>query len=117
MCFQQDETTSHSTLAKRALLHENVSGGMILTLNDINANNPLSLDQLKANIRDAIVEILPDMCRKVIQNNRKRRHTLRKDESSVVRQAMPWNPLDGIGRRKGKPCETCRRTVERECKN
>ena len=44
-------------------------------------------------------------------------HTLRKDVSSVARQAMQWNPLDGIGRRKGRPCETCRRTVERECKN
>ena len=29
-------------------------------------------------------------------------HTLRKDESSVVRQAMQRNSLDGIGRRKGK---------------
>ena len=27
-------------------------------------------------------------------------HTLRKDESSVDRQAMQWNPLDGIGRKK-----------------
>ena len=44
-------------------------------------------------------------------------HTLRKDESSVARQAMQWNPLDGIGRKTGRPCETCRRTVERECKN
>ena len=39
------------------------------------------------------------------------KHTLRKDESSVARQAMQWNPLDGIGRRKGRPCETWRRTV------
>ena len=38
-------------------------------------------------------------------------HTLRKDES------MQWNPLDGIGRKKGRHCETWRRTVERECKN
>ena len=44
-------------------------------------------------------------------------HTLRKDESSVARQAMQWNPLDGIGTKKGRPCETWRRTVERECKN
>ena len=29
-------------------------------------------------------------------------HTLRKDESSVARQALQWNPLDGIGRRKGE---------------
>ena len=43
-------------------------------------------------------------------------HTLRKDESSVARQAMQWNPLDGIIK-KGRPCETWRRTVERECKN
>ena len=40
-----------------------------------------------------------------------------KVEYSVARQAMQWNPLDGIGRRKGRPCETWRRTVERECKN
>ena len=40
--------------------------------------------------------------------------TQRKDVSSV---AMQWNPLDGIGRKKGRPCETWRRTVERECKN
>ena len=33
-------------------------------------------------------------------------YTLRKDESSVARQAMQWNPLDGIGRKKGRPCET-----------
>ena len=44
-------------------------------------------------------------------------HTLRNDESSVARQAMQWNPLDGIGRKKGRPCEIWRRTVERECKN
>ena len=37
--------------------------------------------------------------------------------STVARQAMQWNPLDGIGRKKGRPCETWRRTVERECKN
>ena len=41
-------------------------------------------------------------------------HTLRNDESSVARQAMQWNPLDSIGRKKGRPCETWRR---RECKN
>ena len=44
-------------------------------------------------------------------------HTLRKDESSVDRQAMQWNPLDGIERNKGRSCETWRQTVERECKN
>ena len=44
-------------------------------------------------------------------------HTLRKDESSVPRQAMKWNPLDGIGRSKQRSCETCRRTVKKECKN
>ena len=30
-------------------------------------------------------------------------HTLRKDESSVARQAMQWDPLNGIGRSKGEP--------------
>ena len=35
-------------------------------------------------------------------------HTLRKGESSVARQAMQWNPLDDIGRKKGRPCETWR---------
>ena len=30
------------------------------------ADNPHTLAQLKANIRDALVEILPEMCRKVI---------------------------------------------------
>ena len=40
-------------------------------------------------------------------------HTLRKDESLVTRQAIQWNPLDGNGRRKGRPCETWRRTVPR----
>ena len=44
-------------------------------------------------------------------------HTLRKDESSVARQAMQWNPLNGIARKKRRPCETWRRTVEKECKN
>ena len=39
------------------------------------------------------------------------------DESSVTRSAMQWNPLDGIGRKKGTPCETWRRIVKRECKN
>ena len=38
-------------------------------------------------------------------------HTLRKDESSVARQAMQWNPLHSIGRRKERSCETWRRTV------
>ena len=36
---------------------------------------------------------------------------------TVARQAMQWNPLDGIGRKKWTPCETWSRTVERECKN
>ena len=36
---------------------------------------------------------------------------LRKYESSVARQAMQWNPLNGIGRRMR------RQTVEKECKN
>ena len=44
-------------------------------------------------------------------------HSLQKDEFSVARQAMQWNPLDGIERKTGRPCETWRRTVERECKN
>ena len=39
------------------------------------------------------------------------------NESSVARQAMQWNPLDGIGRKKGRPCGIWRRTVERGCKN
>ena len=39
------------------------------------------------------------------------------DKSSVARQVMQWNPLDGIGRKKGRPCGTWRRTVERECKS
>ena len=33
--------------------------------------------------------------------------------SSVARQAMQWNPLDGIGRKQGRPCETWRRTVQK----
>ena len=44
-------------------------------------------------------------------------HTLRKVESSVARQTMQWHPLDGIGSRKGRPCETWRPTVARRCKN
>ena len=28
-------------------------------------------------------------------------HNLRKDEYSVARQAMQWNPLNAIGRKKG----------------
>ena len=44
-------------------------------------------------------------------------HIQRKDESSVARQAMECNPLNGIGRRKGRPCKTWNRTVERQCKN
>ena len=39
-------------------------------------------------------------------------HTLRKDESSVARQAMQWNPLDGIGRKKGRPCVNCGKGVQ-----
>ena len=35
----------------------------------------------------------------------------------VIIRRHKWNPLDGIGRKKGRPCETWRRTVERECKN
>ena len=35
----------------------------------------------------------------------------------ICRLAMQWNPLNGIGRKKGRPCETWWRTVERECKN
>ena len=31
-------------------------------------------------------------------------HLPRKHKSSVVRQAMQWNPLDGIGRKQGRPC-------------
>ena len=31
--------------------------------------------------------------------------------------AIQWNPLDGIGRIKGRLCETWRRNVERECNN
>ena len=30
-------------------------------------------------------------------------HTLQKDETSVAGQAMQWNALDGIGRKKGRP--------------
>ena len=37
-------------------------------------------------------------------------HTLRKAESSLARQAMQWNPLDGIG----KKGETLR-DVETNC--
>ena len=44
-------------------------------------------------------------------------HTLRKYESSVARQAMQWNLLDGIGTKKGRTCEIWRRTVESDCKN
>ena len=44
-------------------------------------------------------------------------HKLRKDESSVARKTMQWSPLDGIGRKKRRPCETWRQTVERQCKN
>ena len=36
------------------------------------ADNPQTLDQPKANIRDAIVEIMTEMCRKVIENKIKR---------------------------------------------
>ena len=32
---------------------------------------------------------------------------------AVARQAMQWNPLNGIGRKKGRPCETWKRTVEK----
>ena len=30
---------------------------------------------------------------------------------------MRWNPLEGIGRKKERPCETWRRTVESKFKN
>ena len=39
-------------------------------------------------------------------------HTLRKDESSVARQAMQWNPLDGIGRKTGDLETNCRKGVQ-----
>ena len=35
----------------------------------VNADNPQTLDQLKTNIRDAIVEILIEMCRNVLLQN------------------------------------------------
>ena len=43
-------------------------------------------------------------------------HTLRKDEDSIARMAMKWNPIDGLGRAPGKQCQTWRRAVERETK-
>ena len=41
-------------------------------------------------------------------------HTLRKEESSVARQAMQWNPLGDMKEKRG---DLVRRTMERECKN
>ena len=41
-------------------------------------------------------------------------HTLRKDTSSICRQALDWNPPGGSGRAVGGPRKTWRRTVEKE---
>ena len=39
-----------------------------------------------------------------------------KDEDSIARMAMEWNPFDGLERAAGGQCQTWRRAVERETK-
>lgn len=94
--FQQDGATSHTTRDNRALLQEKFPERVISRLGDVNwpprscdltpldfflwgyakdrvyANNPLTIDALKDNIRQVMAEILPEMCQKVIQNYLKR---------------------------------------------
>ena len=43
-------------------------------------------------------------------------HTLRKDEHSIPRMAMEWNPFDGLRRASSGQCQTWRGAVERETK-
>ena len=43
-------------------------------------------------------------------------HNLRKDEDSIARMAMEWNPFDGLGRAPIGLCQTWTRAVERETK-
>lgn len=94
MWFQQDGTTSHTTQTNRALLQEKFPGRVISRLSDVNwparscdltpldfflwgyakdrvyANNPQNLEQLKTNIREAMAEILPEMCHTRIGQNK-----------------------------------------------
>lgn len=94
--FQQDGATFHTAHRTIELLREKFPGRLLSKGGDQNwpprscdltpldfflfgylksrvyANNPQTLQQLKDNIRRAIAEISPDMCRKVIENFQKR---------------------------------------------
>lgn len=43
-------------------------------------------------------------------------HTLRKEEGCIARKAMEWNPMGGGSRKRGRPRQTWRRTVEGEAR-
>lgn len=92
MWFQQDGATCHTTRPNMALLRTKFEGRIISRFGDVNwpsrscdltpldfflwgyakdrvyEDDPQDLEQLKANIRRVIAEIVPQMCKKVIEN-------------------------------------------------
>ena len=92
MWFQQDGATCHTADATMDILHERFEGMVISRRGDVNwpprscdltpldfflwgflksqvyANKPQSTDALKANITNAIAQIQPDLCGRVIKN-------------------------------------------------
>lgn len=96
MWFKQDGATSHTARPILALLQEKFPGRVISRFGDVNwpprscdltpldfflwgyakdrvyADNPLTLEHLKNNIREVIAEIPVEICQKVIKNYLKR---------------------------------------------
>ena len=92
MWFQQDGATSHTADATMDLLHERFEGMVISRRGDVNwpprscdltpldfflwgflksqvyTNKPQSTDALKVNIAQAIAEIQPELCGRVVEN-------------------------------------------------
>lgn len=102
MWFQQDGAPAHRTNPTIDLLHHKFPNRVIALFGDVNwpprscdltpldfflwgyakgrvyANNPQTLEQLKANIREVMAEIEPEMCEKVIENYLKRIESCKK---------------------------------------
>ena len=96
MWFQRHGGTSHTTLVNRALLLEKLSGRVISKLSNANwserfgdltlfdffswgylkdfvyANNSQTVKRLNGNTLEAIIEILLEMCPKIVENYLKR---------------------------------------------
>ena len=92
MWFQQDGATCHTPHATMDILHERFEGMVISRSGDVNwpprscdltpidfflwgylksqvyTNKPQTIDALKVNITNAIQQIQPDLCEKVIEN-------------------------------------------------